>query len=148
VPPTSDGASPPSEKSVAFGRANYSYLMDASRGDATTQKEPNMSNTSAVLRRLLAASALVSGLAIGLSANAGAQADNEEDFLQCAVDHPDTDGLGVCCVFYGGDFDERTGQCWIDFEAETATRSPDAGPTKPLKPLPTKVSRLLVTSIG
>ena len=34
------------------------------------------------------------------------------------ADHQDTDGIGVCCVFYGGDYDERTGECWIDHEAK------------------------------
>lgn len=104
-----------------------------------------MTNTSAVVRRLLTASALAAGLSIGFAVDVGAQPAGD-DFWQCAADHQDTDGIGVCCVFYGGDYDERTGECWIDDAA--ATRSPDVGPSSPLKPLPTKVSRLPVASIG
>jgi nitrite reductase/ring-hydroxylating ferredoxin subunit len=106
-----------------------------------------MSNTSPLFRRLLASTALAAGLALGLAVNAGAQPASD-DFWQCAADHQDTDGIGVCCVFYGGDYDERTGECWIDEAA--ATRSPDAGPPKPtVKPgLPklTQVQRASVAS--
>jgi nitrite reductase/ring-hydroxylating ferredoxin subunit len=90
-----------------------------------------MSNTSDPSRRLLAAATLAAGLALGLAANAGAQPAGD-DFWECAGDHQDTDGIGVCCVFYGGDYDERSGECLIDDAAAAeATRSPDAGPTKP-----------------
>lgn len=92
-----------------------------------------MTATSALLRRLLAAAALTAGVAIGLAANADAQPAGE-DFWECAADHQDTDGIGVCCVFYGGDYDERTGECWID-DAAAQTLSPEAGPTRPtIKP--------------
>jgi nitrite reductase/ring-hydroxylating ferredoxin subunit len=89
-----------------------------------------MRNTSPSFHRLLAATALAAGLSIGLAANAGAQPAND-DFWECAGDHQDTDGIGVCCVFYGGDYDERSGECLIDDAAAEATRSPDAGPAKP-----------------
>ncbi|HTF12551.1 MAG TPA: hypothetical protein VK659_30710 [Asanoa sp.] len=88
-----------------------------------------MRNTSRPSRRLLAATALAAGLALGLAANAGAQPAGD-DFWECAGDHQDTDGIGVCCVFYGGDYDERSGECLID-DAAAATRSPDTSPTKP-----------------
>ena len=100
-----------------------------------------MRNTSRPSRRLLAATALAAGLSIGLAANAGAQLASD-DFWQCAADHQDTDGIGVCCVFYGGDYDERSGECWID-EAAAETRSPDAGPAKPtVKPGLPKLTQL------
>jgi nitrite reductase/ring-hydroxylating ferredoxin subunit len=109
-----------------------------------------MSNTSPLFRRLLAATALAAGVAIGLATNAGAQPASD-DFWECAGDHQDTDGIGVCCVFYGGDYDERSGECLID-DAATASRSPDAGPTKPTvkpgMPVLTPASRLPVTMIG
>jgi hypothetical protein len=89
-----------------------------------------MSNTSNPYRRLLAAAALAAGLSIGLAANAGAQPAGD-DFWECAGDHQDTDGIGVCCVFYGGDYDDSSGECLIDDAAVEATRSPDAGPPKP-----------------
>jgi hypothetical protein len=89
-----------------------------------------MRNTSPLTRRLLAAAALAAGLSIGLAANAGAQPAGD-DFWECAADHQDSDGIGVCCVFYGGDYDEPSGECLIDDAAAEATRSPDAGPTKP-----------------
>jgi nitrite reductase/ring-hydroxylating ferredoxin subunit len=88
-----------------------------------------MRNTSPSFHRLLAATVLAAGLSIGLAANAGAQPASD-DFWECAGDHQDTDGIGVCCVFYGGDYDERSGECWLD-EAAAESRSPDTGPTKP-----------------
>ncbi|HEV7419218.1 MAG TPA: hypothetical protein VGO30_05165 [Mycobacterium sp.] len=103
-----------------------------------------MSDTSPLFRRLLAATALAAGLSIGLAAAAGAQPVSD-DFWECAADHQDTDGIGVCCVFYGGDYDERTGECWID-DAAAATRSPDAGPTK--HPVLTRVDRLPVYAMS
>lgn len=62
-------------------------------------------------KRLLATIAMTAGVAIGLASTANA-ADDEADFLQCVVGHQDTDGIGVCCVFYGGTYNERTGECW------------------------------------
>jgi hypothetical protein len=107
--------------------------MNASRGDATTHQEPDMRNTSPSFHRLLAATAIAAGLSIGLAANAGAQPASD-DFWECAGDHQDTDGIGVCCVFYGGDYDEGSGECWLD-EAVTETRSPNTGPVKPGLPV-------------
>ena len=55
-----------------------------------------------------------------------------DDFWECAGDHQDTDGFGVCCVFYGGDYDESSGECWIDHEAklEEANTRPQRSPEK------------------
>ena len=53
---------------------------------------------------------MTAGLAIGLATTAGAT--SEDDFWECVADHQDTDGIGVCCVFYGGTYDERSGECW------------------------------------
>jgi hypothetical protein len=90
-----------------------------------------MRNTSPLTRRLLAATALAAGLALSVAANAGAQPAGD-DFWECAGDHQDTDGIGVCCVFYGGDYDDSSGECLIDDAAAVeVTRSPDAGPAKP-----------------
>jgi hypothetical protein len=86
-----------------------------------------------ITRQLLASAALAAGLALGLAAAATAQptqSDKDADFLQCLVDHQDTDGIGVCCVFYGGDYDEDSGECWLD-EAVTETKSPNTGPVRP-----------------
>lgn len=97
-------------------------------------------------KRLLATIAMTAGLAIGLAATAHA-ADDEADFLQCVVDHQDTDGIGVCCVFYGGDYDERTGECWIDHEAKL--EGADPGPSVPPKhPVLTRVDRMPVYTRG
>ena len=81
------------------------------------------------MTRWLTAAALTSGLMIGLAATA-AGAPVGDDFWECAADHQDSDGIGVCCVFYGGDYDERTGECRIEHElapaepAGPAPRSP------------------------
>jgi len=59
----------------------------------------------------------------------------------------DTDGIGVCCVFYGGDYDERTGECWIDHEAKLEEANP--GPSVPPKQsVLTRVDRLPVYAMG
>ena len=79
-------------------------------------------------RRCLATATLTSGLAIGIAVNANATP--ADDFWECAGDHQDTDGIGVCCIFYGGDYDERSGECYID-EATLAPTSPDGGQTGP-----------------
>ncbi|WP_319457825.1 MULTISPECIES: hypothetical protein [unclassified Mycobacterium] len=86
-------------------------------------------------RGFLASAALAAGLAIGVAANASAQPtqpDKDADFLQCLVDH-DGEGVGVCCVFYGGDYDERNDACYYDWAEEKA---PEARPTKPVLTLP------------
>ena len=79
---------------------------------------------------LLATAATTAALAVGLAASAYA-APVGDDFWQCVADHQDTDGIGVCCVFYGGDYDERTGDCWIDHEAKLEEANP--GPSVPPK---------------
>jgi nitrite reductase/ring-hydroxylating ferredoxin subunit len=76
------------------------------------------------IKGLLATAAMAAGLAIGLAANVNA-APVSDDFWECVADHQDTDGIGVCCVFYGGDYDERTGECWIDHEAAASPASVD-----------------------
>jgi hypothetical protein len=103
--------------------------------------------TKRLLRRSLATAALTAGLAIGLAATATA-ADNETDFLECAAGHPDD--IGVCCVFYGGDYDERSGECWIDFkEATVQEATPQPGPkVKPGLPVLTPAQRLPVYAQG
>ena len=86
-------------------------------------------STRRLVRTILSAAALTTGLAIGLAATTHA-APVGDDFWECVADHQDTDGIGVCCVFYGGDYDERTGECWIEHElaadepAGPAPRSP------------------------
>jgi hypothetical protein len=52
------------------------------------------------IKRLLATAAMTAGKSIGLAATANA-APVSDDFWECAADHQDTDGIGVCCVFYG-----------------------------------------------
>jgi hypothetical protein len=94
--------------------------------------------------RLLAGAALAAGLAVGLAATAGA-APVSDDFWECAADH--SDDIGVCCVFYGGDYDERTGECWIDHEAKP--EEADTGPGVPPKhPVLTRVDRLPVYGLS
>ena len=97
-------------------------------------------------KRLLATAAMATGLAIGLAATANA-APVSDDFWECVGDHQDTDGIGVCCVFYGGDYDERTGECWIDHEAKLEEANP--GPSVPPKwPVLTRLPNLPVASLG
>jgi len=118
--------------------------MNASRGDATTQ-EDTMS-VARISRQLFASTALAAGLAIGIAANAAAQPtqpDKDADFLQCLVDHQDTDGIAVCCVFYGGDYDERNDACYYDW-AEDAR---DTRPTRPGTPVLT-VPRAPITAVA
>jgi nitrite reductase/ring-hydroxylating ferredoxin subunit len=98
------------------------------------------------IKRLLATAAMTAGLAIGLAATANA-APVSDDFWECAADHQDTDGIGVCCVFYGGDYDERTGECWIDHEAKLEEANP--GPSVPPKrPVLTRLPSLPVASLS
>jgi hypothetical protein len=80
------------------------------------------------IKRLLAAAAMAAGMATGLAVNANA-APVSDDFWECAAGHPDD--IGVCCVFYGGDYDEKTGECWIDDEAKLEEANP--GPSVPPK---------------
>jgi hypothetical protein len=79
------------------------------------------------IRRLLGTAAMTAGLAIGLAATANA--------------------APVCCVFYGGDYDERTGECWIDRDAKLEEANP--GPSVPPKhPVLTRVDRMPVYALG
>jgi hypothetical protein len=98
------------------------------------------------IKRLLATAAMVTGLAIGLAATATA-APVSDDFWECVGDHQDTDGIGVCCVFYGGDYDDRSGECWIDHEAklEEANTGPSVPPKRPVL---TRLPNLPVASLG
>lgn len=85
--------------------------------------------------RLMGTVALTAGAAIGLAAAASAlpaQSDPETDFLECLGDHQDTDGIGVCCVFYGGDYDDRSQECYIDFPT---TNAPELQPSSPRIPV-------------
>lgn len=90
------------------------------------------------MNTFLTATALAVGLPVGFAATAGA-APVSDDFWECAGEH--SDDIGVCCVFYGGDYDERTGECWIDHEAKP--EEADAGPGVPPKhPVLTRVESL------
>jgi len=98
------------------------------------------------IKRLLAAAAMTAGLAIGLAATANA-APVSDDFWECAAGHPDD--IGVCCVFYGGDYDERTGECWIDHEAKLEEATTNTGPSVPPKrPVLTRLPSLPVASLS
>ena len=89
---------------------------------------------------------MTAGLAIGLAATANA-APAGDDFWECAGDHQDTDGIGVCCVFYGGDYDESSGECLIDDEAKLEEANP--GPRVPPKrPVLTRLPSLPVASLS
>jgi hypothetical protein len=102
--------------------------------------------TKQLRRRTLATAAVASGLLIGLATNAGA-APVSDDFWECAAGHPDD--IGVCCVFYGGDYDERTGECWIDHEAKLEEANINPGPSVPPKhSVLTRVDRLPVASLS
>jgi hypothetical protein len=68
-----------------------------------------------------------------------------DDFWECAADHPDD--IGVCCVFYGGDYDERTSECWIDHEAKLEDANPRPS-VPPKHPVLTRVDRLPVYAMG
>jgi len=101
--------------------------------------------TARLLRKCLATAALTAGLAIGLAVNANA-ADDEADFLECAAGHPDD--IGVCCVFYGGTYDERTGECW-DYPGSAVVEESTPGPkTLPKRPVLTRLPSLPVASLS
>ena len=97
------------------------------------------------IKRLLVTAAMTAGLALGFAVNANAQPASD-DFWECAADHQDTDGIGVCCVFYGGTYDEKTGECWIDDEAklEEANLGPSVPPKRPVL---TRLPNLPVASL-
>jgi nitrite reductase/ring-hydroxylating ferredoxin subunit len=96
------------------------------------------------ITRLVATAAMAAGLAIGLAGIANA-ADDEADFLECAAGHPDD--IGVCCVFYGGTYDERTGECW-DYPGSAVVEESNPGPTTPPKrPVLTRLPDLSVASM-
>jgi hypothetical protein len=95
-------------------------------------------------RRLLATAAMTAGLGIALATTANA-APVSNDFWECAAGHPDD--IGVCCVFYGGTYDEKTGECWIDDEAKLEEANPGPG-VPPKHPVLTRVDRLPVYKMG
>ena len=96
-------------------------------------------------KRLVASVLTAFSLAIGLAATASATA--EDDFLECVADHQDTDGIGVCCVFYGGTYDEKSGECWNYPEA--TVEQADPGPKTPPKwPVLTRLPDLQAVSIA
>ena len=93
-----------------------------------------MALTVSRLGRSLASAALIASLAIGLAATA-AGAPVGDDFWECVADHQGTDGIGVCCVFYGGDYDERSGECMIEHElAPAEPAGPAAKPPITVRP--------------
>jgi hypothetical protein len=97
------------------------------------------------IKRLLPTAAMTFGLVTGLVATANA-APVSDDFWECAAGHPDATEFGVCCVFYGGTFDEKTGECWIDHELKTEDAS---GPTTPPKrPVLTRLPNLQAVSVA
>jgi hypothetical protein len=97
--------------------------------------------------RLLATATMASGLLIGFAVNANA-APVSDDFWECAAQHPDPTEFGVCCVFYGGTFDEKTGECWIDHEAKLEEATTNPGPSVPPKrPVLTPLPSLPVASM-
>ena len=71
------------------------------------------------IKRLLATAAMATGLAIGLAATANA-APVSDDFWECVGDpHQDTDlHRRLLRSSHGGDYDDRSGECWIDHEAK------------------------------
>ncbi|HTH92565.1 hypothetical protein [Mycobacterium sp.] len=98
------------------------------------------------IKGLLATAAMTAGLAVRLAATATA-APVSDDFWECVADHQDADGIGVCCVFYGGDYDERSGECWIDHEAKLEEANP--GPSVPPKgPVLTRLPSMAVASLA
>lgn len=98
------------------------------------------------ITRLLATAAMTTGLAVGLAATATAQPVSD-DFWECAADHQDTDGIGVCCVFYGGTYDDKTGECWIDHEAKLEEANPGPG-VPPKRPVLTRLPNLQAVSVA
>ncbi|MEO3757111.1 hypothetical protein ABGB19_02315 [Mycobacterium sp. B14F4] len=95
------------------------------------------------MNTFLTATAMAVGLSVGLAATADA-APVSDDFWECAAEH--SDDIGVCCVFYGGDYDERTGECWIDHEAMPEEADPGPG-VPPKHPVLTRVDRLPVYGV-
>ncbi len=70
------------------------------------------------IRHALFGLALAASLAVGLAATAEAQPSREDDFWECVGEHQDSDGIGVCCVFYGGSLEANDQECYIDFVDE------------------------------
>ncbi len=96
-------------------------------------------------KRLIASATMALSLAVGLAATASATP--EDDFWECIADHQDTDGIGVCCVFYGGTYDERSGECWDYPEATVEQAEP--GPKTPRKrPVLTRMPDIKAVSVG
>ncbi|HEX2214812.1 MAG TPA: hypothetical protein VHH12_15455 [Mycobacterium sp.] len=80
------------------------------------------------MNTFLTATALAVGLPGGFAAGAGSDPESD-DFPECAAEH--IDDIDVCCVVDGGDYDESTGECWMDHEAKP--EEANAGPGVPLK---------------
>ena len=98
------------------------------------------------VHRILVSAAIAAGVSIGLATNAHA-APVSDDFWECVADHQDTDGIGVCCIFYGGDYDERTGECWIDHEAKLEEANPGPG-VPPKRAVLTQLPNMPVASLA
>ena len=96
------------------------------------------------MNTFLTATALAVGLPVGFAATAGATPVGD-DFWECAADH--SDDIGVCCVFYGGDYDEHTGECWIDHEAQPEEAHPGPG-VPPQHTVLTRVESLPVIEVS
>ena len=64
----------------------------------------------------------------------------EDDFWECAAEHQDTDGIGVCCVFYGGTYDDH-GQCW-DYPGASVVEVDPEPNTPPKRPVLTRLPEL------
>jgi hypothetical protein len=99
------------------------------------------------IERLQATTAMTAGLAIGLAATANA-ADAKPDFCECIADDQDTDGIGVCCVFYGGTYDERAGECWDYPGAAVIEESTPQPRTPPRRPVLTRLPSLPSASVN
>lgn len=100
-----------------------------------------MSATTVLRRAALSLGTAVAGAALATFVPATAySAPVSDNFWECAAQHPDTTEFGVCCVFYGGTFDEKTGECWIDHEAtvEEVRTPPPAPPKRPILIRPEK----------
>lgn len=98
------------------------------------------------IKQIFAAIAMAVGF-VTCVATANA-ADNEADFLECLGDHQDTDGIGVCCVYYGGTYDERTQECW-DYPGATVSEDITAHPqTTPKKSVLTRIPDHSLASLG
>ena len=88
---------------------------------------------------------MTAGLAIRLDANASPTP--QDDICDCESHHQDTDGIGVCCVFYGGTYDERSGECW-DYPEATVEQVNPGPKTPPKRPVLTRLPNLQAISVA